>query len=82
MFGGKTRGNGGTSNFSNIGASVLVLECVLANGPNMCKRRRNPGEGGALGDPSRKKALGWGLGGAVLTGRHFGPMHLCYQRFL
>ena len=41
-------------------------------------------EGGkkVLGDSSRKKTSDWKLKNAVPTGKYFGPIYLCYQRFL
>ena len=41
-------------------------------------------EGGkkVLSDSSRKKTSDWKLENAVPTGKYFGPIYLCYQRFL
>ena len=40
------------------------------------------GGGEVLSDSSRKKTSDWKLKNAVPTGKYFGPIYLCYQRFL
>ena len=40
------------------------------------------GEKKVLGDSSIKKTSDWKLENGVPTGKYFGPIYLCYQRFL